>query len=214
MGAGLKTVEELRLTDAERDLVAANIGIAIDAASQIMDRYPNLDPSVVRATCEDSLMRAVKTWDATKGKLSTYFWGWTKLRVHIESHTQSLATIGPAVARRGEERYPGDEPEKRLAKRRSINGARDLADPRSVMPADAVIASEQHIVNKDLASRLLDRLSPRQRESVELCLMQGLTSEAAAERTGRCKQAVNYTKLYGLNRLREIASREGIAWRA
>lgn len=214
MGAGLKTVEELRLTDEQRDLVAENIWLAYSAARQLIALHPEADPHVIRSSCYGSLMRAARTWEPVKGRLSTYFWRWARKRAYDAACLASLETLGPVEARLYRERFDGDDPAKRLARRNSITHLNEPGDAGAVSPLDAVIARDQHERDKAMVKRFLRKLSPKQREAVRMCVMQGMSSEEAAKLLGKTHQSVYSTMQLGLQKLREYASQKGIAWRA
>ena len=93
--------------------------------------------------------------------------------------------------------------------------ARNKADPVPDLPEEPVQGGgpEQRVLQAELAGqmdRLLDRLSPKQREIVILRVVLGLSAEETAEAVGATPVAVRVAQHRALARLRKMLSQEEV----
>ena len=93
--------------------------------------------------------------------------------------------------------------------------ARNKADPVPDLPEEPVQGGgpEQRVLQAEVAGqmdRLLDTLSPKQREIVVLRVVLGLTAEETAEAVGATPVAVRVAQHRALTRLRKMLSQEEV----
>jgi len=86
--------------------------------------------------------------------------------------------------------------------------ARCLADPRDELPFHEV--SIEGILGKQLAARFNARLTPEQRETLELFFFEGYALKEIAELTGRSVVNVRSHYYRGIERLRKFVLRENL----
>lgn len=91
------------------------------------------------------------------------------------------------------------------------SAARNRAEPVSDVPdaRDSADGPEEHLLNDEIAgqmTRLLQSVSGKQREILDLRVVLGLTAEEAAEALGSTPGAVRVAQHRALNRLREVLS--------
>lgn len=214
--------------DAQNELVERNIRLSIIAAC----KYAGRGVPVVDLVQEGNigLMRAVKTFDASKSRFSTY-----ALQAIVHAVRRAVANHGntirlPVWAQDGSKRPDISEAARELVKTRSVvsidgehgrggrlrtggasvqGGALIVPDPGADTEAEAlagVLADER----RALVAGLLDVLPPRQRAAIDMRLFKGMTWREIGRELGCSYEAARMLYVVAVRRLREVTPKEAI----
>ena len=180
--------EDIPLTQEQREMVASNLGLI----GMAMKRWPHLVRLLGRdeaqTIAEDALCVAVKRHDGAVSKWSTYavcyIRGYWLTEITRRAGHRPLVVVAPDVLVRAFDR-PGDDQDVAcgLERQEEIRQRQDL-----------VLAVRER----------MQRMPQRQQDAIELCIVQGMTTRAAAQELGITKNAVQEPLLAGLQRLRKM----------
>jgi RNA polymerase sigma factor (sigma-70 family) len=216
------------LTDAQRDFVAENYGLALHGVKRFRRVFPSMDPDDMLIACENGLIAASRTYIPEKGRPSTYVFKFMFREVTRDLHKSRMIPVP--------ERYwwPNLKPTGRFTGKFSAQAKRIMNLHRmpsrpgdTSRPPSGVWVVPDHRTNQaelvddeDSYQALLKKLgavlTPKQMETLMYREVDGLLLRDIADLTGRSKQAVDQMLAKIRRDLRKTlgCSRDGtVGWR-